>query len=509
MLDSTVRPIGAPIGDLQRALQVFSFEKLSDAQMELVQASVAGNDTIGILPTGHGKSACYQLPALITGERTIVISPLIALQQDQVRSLRMRGVKAFMLNSNMTEAEKTAVRFFFKSASPSCPAFLYVSPEMLLKDSFHHLFDDAGFVRLMVDEAHCVSTWGNSFRPDYGRIKTAAKRLGTRVCGAYTATADSQILKDIRARLPLRADAVLVNMDPARENLTLRQEFPASIEEPRTQRYEKKRKRLFELLTQGEHLGASLVYCGSRRGTDGLCEQLREIPDIARRYSVYPYHAEMEFEQKQKTHEAFKLDERPLIVATSAFGMGVDRADIRQVIHYHLPKTLIDYAQQIGRAGRDGLPSLCTTLRFSGELLASEGKAKAETPTINNVEYVYRLLRGVLANKTRAEAKDYDLSIFRSYVQKRVDGNTEVKNKPAAIARLNAALVLLIKARVITEDGGLTVAEFGQGLPGYEFLLKLTLMHERMLWREQERLRDFFSPQTISQSRLWELLRMA
>ena len=195
---------GVDTDRMRAALSVFGFERLFEAQDAAIRAAVRGDDVLCIMPTGGGKSACFQIPTIIRNCRTLVVSPLIALQEDQIKALRARGIKAFALHSHMTEAQQTAVRFYFKTARRTEPSFLYISPELLQSKMFVETFSTVQFDMVAVDEAHCVSTWGDGFRPDYQRIKLAVARMKIPQCLALSATIDPKIESDIRQRLPLR-----------------------------------------------------------------------------------------------------------------------------------------------------------------------------------------------------------------------------------------------------------------------------------------------------------------
>lgn len=496
---------------LQSTLQLFGYERLSDEQDQLIRASIAGQDVLGVLPTGGGKSACYQIPGIVTRARTLVISPLIALQDDQVQALRKLGIKAFALHSGLPEPKKQAVHFYFHNAPRDEPSFLYMSPELLLTAAFHNRFDGIGFDRLAVDEAHCVSTWGDAFRPDYQRIRVATQRLRIPHCSAFTATVDPKIGRDIRRRIPLRSGFLTVEGDPMRPNLRLVVRYPASVEHSNVIMGRLKFQALLRRLVDEEYAGPAVIYCRSRDTATSLFLRLQKNWWFLNEkgYSVYLFHAGLPYEDKEAALYGFKNQPRPIVIATSAFGMGIDRADVRQIIHYQVPNTLIDYAQQIGRAGRDGKPARCTTFHLAGDQFESQTeKARWNAPTYDFVEQVHGWLRKRYAKLTHEEHKTYNVRQFLSHVRHIVEASEKIRFKDSYLVRVSTVVAMLQRSGIIREDGdGLSVFSILPGTKEHATLLELTQMHERMLVREQKRLAVFFGYPNPDQLRLWDILR--
>jgi len=503
-----VRP---PDGRVQAVMKQFGYKALSPEQAQLIEASIAGRDIFGVMPTGSGKSACYQIPGIVTRARTLVISPLIALLEDQVRSLRRVGVKAFAYHSGMTEASKKAVEAYFVSSPRGEASFLYISPELLLTEKFRKRFVGVVFDRIAVDEAHCVSTWGSGFRPDYQRIRLAATRMRIPHCAAFTATVDTKIEADIQKRIPLRSDFLKVEADPMRPNLLLSIEEPSGDGDSNSLYGRKKFARLQELISAPEYAGPAIVYCSSKDGAASLYVRLRAMRGLMKRYEYTPYlfHAGLPQDDKYEALRGFKEDKRPLIFATSAFGMGVDRRDIRQIIHYNTPFTLIDYAQQIGRGGRDGAACLCTTFisRSDYHDRALE-RLVWESPEYDFVERVLNNLRRCLDRLDKEVRSRYNLRSFILRMQAVIERNERIKHKERYMRRVRTSIGMLRELDLIHEDSdGLAVFNIVPGGEHHKALLEKTQMHERMLIREAERIGGFFESPVADQQLLWDILR--
>jgi ATP-dependent DNA helicase RecQ len=321
--------------------QVFGYDAFRPMQAEIVEAVATGEDVLAILPTGGGKSLCFQLPALLRPGLTIVISPLIALMRDQVRALREAGVSAGALTSGNTEEETQEV---FAALTRGELKLLYLAPERLASGGTDRLLAQAGVTLLAVDEAHCVSQWGHDFRPDYLRIGALRRALDVPLA-AFTATADSETREEIVARLfgGARPRTFLGGFD--RQNIHL---AFAPKTKPRDQIL------AFAAARRGQ---SGIVYCGTRAKTETLAKALTDAgtPALA-------YHAGMEPGARRDVERRFQTDDGLVVVATVAFGMGIDKPDIRWVAHADLPKSIEAYYQEIGRAGRDGGPAETLTL---------------------------------------------------------------------------------------------------------------------------------------------------
>ncbi len=322
--------------------RVFGFGRFRPGQQEVVHDALAGRDILALMPTGGGKSLCFQLPAVLRPGVTLVVSPLIALMQDQVRQLLDNGIAASFINSSLDASE-----FARRTAAALAGKYklLYLAPERLLMPEFldgtlRRLAASPGISAFVVDEAHCVSEWGHDFRPDYRQLATLRRRHPDIPMQAFTATATPRVRGDIIAQLALR-DAAVHLTSFNRPNLFYRVEPKTKLS-------------YGQLLARARKGGSGIVYCLSRRRVDELAAQLSADGVRAR-----PYHAGLDPLQRQENQEAFIRDDVQVIVATIAFGMGIDKPDVRWVVHYDLPRTLEAYYQESGRAGRDGDPADC------------------------------------------------------------------------------------------------------------------------------------------------------
>ncbi|CAM3525590.1 DNA helicase RecQ [Paracoccus nototheniae] len=321
--------------------KVWGFDGFRPGQQEIVEAVAEGRDVLAIMPTGGGKSLCFQLPALMRDGVTVVISPLIALMRDQVRALREAGVEAGALTSGNTEAETDAV---FAAIAEGRMKVLYMAPERLASGGTVNLLKRAGVTAIAVDEAHCVSQWGHDFRPDYLRIGDLKRDLGVPLA-AFTATADVETRAEIVTRLFEGADPVTFLRGFDRPNIRLAFQPKNS---PRTQVL------TYAAARRGQ---SGIIYCGARARTETLAQALREAG-----HPAIPYHAGLDPDTRREAEGRFQREDGLIVVATVAFGMGIDKPDIRWVMHADLPKSIEGYYQEIGRAGRDGDPADTLTL---------------------------------------------------------------------------------------------------------------------------------------------------
>ncbi|HET7590925.1 MAG TPA: ATP-dependent DNA helicase RecQ [Solirubrobacterales bacterium] len=334
-------------------LAQLGFEAWRPGQREAVEAALAGRDSLIVMPTGGGKSLCYQLPGLATEDLTIVVSPLIALMNDQWRRLTAAGHPVAMISSGMSVE---AARGALDEVRDGRARIVYCSPERFASTFFLDALAQRRIDLLAVDEAHCVSEWGHDFRPDYLRLPEIAERLGRPTVMACTATATKAVAAEIVSRFGLR-EPLQVRSGFDRPNL--------SFDVVRLEGKGSKARRL-ALLEAG--LGdpanrPAIVYCGTRRDTDEVAQTLRES-DLR----ALAYHAGMEAEERTETQSRFMAGEAEVIVATNAFGMGVDKADVRSVWHMAIPTSLEAYYQEAGRGGRDGLPAKAVLLAMRADL---------------------------------------------------------------------------------------------------------------------------------------------
>lgn len=321
----------------------FGFKRFRPGQEEVVQAAMEGRDTVVVMPTGSGKSLCFQLPALALEGTTVVVSPLLALIKDQTEALAERGIEVAAINSTLSATEQ---REALDAIAANRKEFVYTTPERLADPDFQALLARTLIDLVVIDEAHCVSQWGHDFRPEYASLGEAIDVIGRPPVLALTATATSEVLDDIRRQLRI-PDAEVVQTGIYRPNLVL----GATVGNGDTE----KRSQLLSLLRESE--GTGLVYTATVRAVNELTEFL-----TAQGLVVASYHGRLKASERQRNQDRFMRGEVKTMVATNAFGMGIDKPDIRFVIHHHIPGTLEAYYQEIGRAGRDGLPARCTLL---------------------------------------------------------------------------------------------------------------------------------------------------
>ena len=328
--------------------RVFGYSAFRGGQEALIDAQLQGRDAFGIMPTGGGKSLCYQIPALLLEGVTLVISPLISLMRDQVMALKNAGVAAAYINSSLTPAQ---IRLVYRNIRSGMYKIIYVAPERLLTDGFLEAIQARKVSLVTVDEAHCISQWGQDFRPSYLKIVDFLNILTPRpVVSAFTATATEAVRQDIAQILQLR-DPLRVVTGFDRPNLRFevrrpKQKLPALIE-----------------LVQQRRDKAGIVYCATRKAVEEVCENLQLNGIAATRY-----HAGLPDEERRDNQEDFLYDRKTVMVATNAFGMGIDKSNVSYVIHYNMPQSLESYYQEAGRAGRDGAEAECILLYAPGDV---------------------------------------------------------------------------------------------------------------------------------------------
>lgn len=335
---------------LELLKKYFGHDSFREGQDVLIDHIIDKRDVLGVMPTGGGKSICYQLPALLMDGVTVIVSPLIALMKDQVDSLNENGISATYLNSTITTEESY---FREEAIRDGQYTLIYVAPERLLTDSFVRLCQSIEIDLVAVDEAHCISQWGHDFRPSYKNIPAFINEMNQRpIVAAFTATATKIVIEEIVRLLELKNPYELTTGFD-RENLLYR------VIKPRD-----KFKYLKEWIEAKDPMWSGIVYCSTRKSVESLSEKLS-----AKGISVEGYHGGMTSEVRTRVQDNFMRDHTKLIVATNAFGMGIDKPDVRYVIHYNMPKNMEAYYQEAGRAGRDGEPSECLLMYSPSDIV--------------------------------------------------------------------------------------------------------------------------------------------
>jgi ATP-dependent DNA helicase RecQ len=484
--------------------QRFGFDSFRPGQEAIVRDILDGRDVLAIMPTGGGKSLCFQLPALLRPGVCIVVSPLIALMQDQVRQLQDNGIEATFINSSLDRQE--IARRFAKLERGELK-LLYVAPERLLQAEFEgevmpRLQATHGISSLVVDEAHCVSEWGHDFRPEYRQLHRLRTRFANVPIAAFTATATERVRQDIVRQLALREPRIHV-ASFNRPNLyyAVRPKTKATYTEM--------------LGLARDKGGAGIVYCLSRKRVDELAERLQS--DGVR---ALPYHAGLEADTRRENQEAFIRDDAQVMVATIAFGMGINKPDVRWVLHYDLPKTLEGYYQESGRAGRDGEPARCILYFGAGDIRTAELIISQKVdpvsfePLVDEQRIARQQLRNVLNYAESSGCRRaVQLRYFGEVIEGKcgacdncleprslIDRTTEARQFLSCIARLAqrrerygvAYLIEILRGgetqRVITRDhGSLSVYGIGKDLGLNEWRdVARALLHQGLMTQSQD-----------------------
>ncbi len=368
--------------DLHKQLhQQFGFSSFRPGQREVIDAVLSRRDAMAVMPTGQGKSLCYQLPATILPGLTLVISPLIALMQDQVNSLNARHVAAAAFHSGLSEQERDKIVLNLKLRRLQ---LLYLAPERMQHERFLRLLRSLWVSLLVVDEAHCISQWGHDFRPDYLNIGRLRRELENPPCLALTATATARVQADLCERLSLHDPLRLVT-GFRRPNLALSVRLCRSRQEKLAQ---------LERLVREYPTGTLLIYCATRRAVEEVAACLQRTNP-----SVGYYHAGLSDDERRSVHEEFRVGTIRILAATNAFGMGIDKSDVRLVVHFDIPGSLEAYYQEVGRAGRDGQPAACLLLFHERDVATQEyfiQQASKESGNAARVERMKTLLQDLL-----------------------------------------------------------------------------------------------------------------
>ena len=412
----------------------FGYETFRPLQREIVEASLRGEDVLALLPTGGGKSLCYQLPALLESGLTLVVSPLIALMKDQVDALHANGIAATFLNSSI---DAQTARERIEGLNRGAYRLLYVAPERIVMAGFLASLDRWDVRRIAVDEAHCVSEWGHDFRPEYRRIAQLRDRFAHVPILALTATATGRVRDDIERFLGLR--------EPRR--------FVGSFNRPNLR---------YSVLEKRDALKQLIAFCQERRGESGIVytTSRRSVEELAKKLTAsgiaaLPYHAGLPPGERVRNQEAFIRDEAGVICATIAFGMGIDKPNVRYVVHFDMPKNVEGYYQETGRAGRDGLPSDCA-LFFTGGDAAKQRHFIRQIPDEAERAQAERLLRKMLDFAATASCRrKYLLDYFGERAAGENCGNCDnCLNPPETVdATVAAQKVLSCVFRIRSHSG--------------------------------------------------------
>ncbi|HJX27843.1 MAG TPA: ATP-dependent DNA helicase RecQ [Thermoanaerobaculia bacterium] len=441
------------ISQIRRTLRrKFGFRSLREGQEEVIRSVVDGRDTLAIMPTGAGKSLCYQLPGTELPGTTVVVSPLISLMKDQVDKLQELGIEAAQVNSTLTTREESEILDGIRKERHE---FVFVTPERLAQPEFLETLRRNTIDVFVIDEAHCVSQWGHDFRPSYLRLREAIEALGNPPVLALTATATPEVVEDILRQLG-REEMEVIDTGIFRENLRF-EVVPCRDEDA-------KRINLARLV--GEIEGTGIVYTSTIRDCEELTTYLESLGQ-----KVARYHGRLGARERKATQDRFMTGELDAIVATNAFGMGIDKPDIRFVIHYNLPGSLESYYQEAGRAGRDGQPARCVLLYLPEDRNTQIFFLNGRYPKREHFDAVYRALERLKADREPVDPKD-----------------VHDRAKDVALAKVRVVLATMKELQMVDEPETGLFRLLRVGLSGEE-LEAMARAYEQRAETDRDRLR--------------------
>ena len=376
-MSALVPKVTRELTKMKRTLrEVFNLDKLRPGQAEVMRSVLEGDNTLAVMPTGAGKSLCYQLPTLHLPGTTVIVSPLISLMKDQVDKLEDAGLEASQLNSALTTQEREENLEQIKTENSD---FVFVTPERFTTQEFLADLRKQTINFVVIDEAHCISEWGHDFRPAYLSLGSAVKSLGSPPVLALTATATPEVTADIEKQLDIGKLRV-IRTGIFRPNLR--------FEVKRVTNEREKHEELMQVLR--EHDGTGIIYCATVKTVEALTDWLKSFE-----FKVEKYHGRMKASERKENQEAFMAGELKAIVATNAFGMGIDKPDIRFVVHYQMPGSLEAYYQEAGRAGRDGETALCSLFYQLGDRRTQQFYLGGKHPKFNDILAIYQAMEAL------------------------------------------------------------------------------------------------------------------
>ena len=437
--------------------EAFGFNEFRGSQEEIINSICSGKNCLGIMPTGSGKSLCFQIPALKNNKLTLVVSPLIALMKDQVESLQKKGIhSAFYLNSTMSQEAIMAV---LKLIEMNKIKLLYIAPEALKKREIIQILQKKVGI-FVIDEAHCIVTWGKDFRPEYQNLREYTNLLGNPPILALTATANQEMIKEIEKNLSLRFEVF--------EESALRKNIYIEV----LKDAEEKEDEIIGIIKNIS--GHTIIFCALRETTEEISSLINSI-----NISALPYHAGLSKEQRKENQDKFMNDEVRIIVATKAFGMGIDKKDIRNVIHYNLPQTIEDYYQEIGRGGRDGKPTRAIVFCSNNDINKTKSRIFASFPGRQKLGRMLFSLK---------EYRQSFIPITKSLIAKTIDINEAMLNdilerleKNGAIKVQPATGLIYIEEKIMDMD----VSSFEEifTLARIEKMQKFNILANCLTWK--------------------------